>query len=266
MSDTSVAETSEDPVRAVASAFPIADRKAWIALLGMAIIFAGGFIWLAFGQAPQTVRADGIVVPARGFVDVGIDLDGTLDELLVSPGDMVTEGDVVARLVRGEQSVDVNAPTTGTVASILERIGGATSPGQPILTMSSTTDAEVVVAFIPATFGSIVKAGMPALVAISTYPESQYGTITGTVVTSSTLPVTEERIDLLVGGNDALVRFFAEAGPVLEIAVRLDPDPSAASGYRWTIGRGPDEALTVGTLATVSVIIEDGSPLTRLLQ
>ena len=79
-------------------------------------------------------------------------------------------------------------------------------------------------------------------------------------------PATDERINLLVGGNQALVRHFAQTGPVLEVRVRLEPDPSAASGYRWTFGRGPDEHLQAGTLATVSIVTAHRSPLSRVLR
>lgn len=257
---------ADDPEAAVAEAFPVTDRKAWLALLGIAVIFLGGFVWLVFGQAPQTVRAEGIIVPDRGFIEVGRYIDGTVTQLPVSPGDTVRQGQLVAQLSVGTGLVDLTAPADGTIATILERIGGPTVPGEPVLTMSAATDAEVAVAFVPAQTGHVVKPGMEALVGIATYPESQFGTLRGTVVSVSTLPATDERINLLVGGNQALVRHFAQTGPVLEVRVRLEPDPSAASGYRWTFGRGPDEHLQAGTLATVSIVTAHRSPLSRVLR
>lgn len=262
---STTAATTLDVERAVAEAFPVTDRKAWIAVLGIAVIFLGGFVWLIFGQAPQTVRALGIIVPERGFVDVGRDVDGTLTELHVSPGDSVLEGDVVAQISGRSGLVDLTAPTDGVIATILERIGAPTFPGEPILTMSADSDAEIAVAFVPAQAGSAVTAGMEALVGIGKYPESQFGTLRGTVVAVSTLPATEERINLLVGGNQALVSHFAETGPVLEVRVRLERDPSAPSGYRWTIGQGPDGPIEAGALATVSVVVSHTSPLGRIL-
>ncbi len=260
-------ETREDdPAKAVASAFPVTDRKAWIAILGMALILAGAFVWLALGQVPQTVRGDAIVIPARGFVDIGQDSEGVVAEILVVPGQQVREGDVVARVDVESQRQDVRAPDDGTIATILERVGGTTAPGQPLMTMSYSNEAEMVVGFVPADTGSVVREGMPALVAIATFPESQYGTMTGTVTNVSTLPATTDRVDLLVGGNDALVGYFTAKGPVLEVTVRLDPDPASATGYYWTIGTGPDQALTVGTLAQVTVLTSEGSPLGRFLQ
>ena len=212
------------------------------------------------------MRAEGIIVPDRGFIEVGRYIDGTVTQLPVSPGDTVRQGQLVAQLSVGTGLVDLTAPADGTIATILERIGGPTVPGEPVLTMSAATDDEVAVAFVPAQTGHVVKPGMEALVGIATYPESQFGTLRGTVVSVSTLPATDERINLLVGGNQALVRHFAQTGPVLEVRVRLEPDPSAASGYRWTFGRGPDEHLQAGTLATVSIVTAHRSPLSRVLR
>lgn len=266
MSAESKATREEDPTRAVASAFPVTDRKSWVAILGMALLLAGAFVWLALGQVPQTVRGDAIVVPARGFIDIAQDAEGVVSEILVVPGEQVTEGDIVARIDRGSQRLDVLAPGDGVIATILERVGGTSAPGQPLMTMSYSNEAEMVVGFVPANTGSIVKAGMPALVALATFPESQYGTMTGTVTNVSTLPATTDRVDLLVGGNDSLVGYFTQAGPVLEITVKLDPDPASTTGYAWTIGNGPDQPLAVGSLAQVTVVTTEGSPLGRFLQ
>lgn len=256
----------QDAGDAVAAAFPVSERKAWIAVVAIALIFAGVFAWLIFGQLPQEVRGDAVIVPSRGFIDVGRGEQGVLGELLVDPGDLVKSGQVVARLETEQGGIDVKAPVAGTIASILERVGGTSAPGQPILTMSSTEEDEVAVSFVPAGAGNNVKPGMRALVALATYPQAQYGTITGTVLEVSTLPVTTDRLDVLMGGNDALVRYFTAQGPMLEVTVQLDRNPASPNGYNWTIGTGPSDAIPVGSLGEVEVIIAEGSPLARFLR
>lgn len=265
MSQQGPATDQVDAGAAVAEAFPVTDRRGWIAVLGIAIIFAGVLGWMAFGQLPQEVRGDAVIIPTGGFVDVGRDEVGTVSQLLVAPGDAVAAGGTVARLASPRGLVDVTAPVDGTIANIFERIGGTTAPGQPLMTMSATTDGECAVAFLPAGAGNTVQVGMEARVALASYPQSQYGTIDGTVSSVSTLPVTTERLEVVLGGNDSLVRFFVEQGPLIEVTVTLDPDPASATGYDWTIGEGPDRPVPVGSLGEVSVIIADGSPLTRFL-
>ena len=254
------APRTPDAGEAVGAAFPITDRKGWVALLGIAVVFAGIVAWLAFGQLPQEVRGDAVIVPTDGFIDVGRDDDGPVTALYVAPGDSVQEGDVVARLAGASGPIDVTAPTTGTIANILERVGGSSDPGRPIMTMSSATTGERAVAFLPAGVGNTVKVGMPARVAIAEYPQAQFGTMTGTVVSVATLPVTTERLDVVMGGNDALVRYFVAQGPMIEVNVQLEPDPTSPSGYNWTIGTGPDQPIDVGSLGQVSVLIAEGSP------
>lgn len=265
MAATSGATDQVDAGAEVAQAFPVTDRKGWIAVLGIAIVFAGVLGWMAFGQLPQEVRGDAVIIPAGGFVDVGRDQVGTISELLVAPGDQVAANEPVARVRTPRGTVDVTAPVDGTIATIFERVGGTTDPGQPLMTMSATKDGERAVTFLPAGSGNTVQIGMDARVAIASYPQSQFGTIDGTVVAISTLPVTTERLEVVLGGNDSLVRYFVDQGPLIEVTVTLDPDPASATGYEWTIGTGPDRPIPVGSLGEVSVIIADGSPLTRFL-
>lgn len=263
------AAASKDAGEEVAAAFPITDRKAWIAVLGIALLFAGVVGWITFGQLPQEVRGNAVILPTQGFIDIGRDEVGAVSEILVAPGDAVTQGQVVARVETASGSADVTAPAAGTIASILERIGGTTSPGLPLMTMSATqglaTD-EVATAFVSAPAASSIDIGMPARVALLSYPQAQYGTITGTVAAVSTLPVTQERLDVLMGGNSALVAYFSGQGPVAEVTIALDADPDSATGYNWTIGTGPDREIAVGDLGEVSVITAEGSPLSRILR
>ena len=254
-----------DAGAAVAEAFPVTDREGWIAVLGIAIVFVGVVGWMLFGQLPQDVRGDAVIIPTSGFVDVGLEQVGTVSELLVAPGDQVAANAVVARVQTPRGLVDVAAPVEGTIATVFERIGGTTAPGQPLMTMSAATDGERAVTFLPAGSGNTVRIGMDARIALAAYPQAQFGTIDGTVASVSTLPVTTERLEVVLGGNDSLVRYFVDQGPLIEVTVALDPDPTSATGYEWTIGTGPDRRIPVGSLGEASVIIVGGSPVTRFL-
>lgn len=263
MAATSGATDQVDAGAEVAQAFPVTDRKGWIAVLGIAIVFVGVVGWMAFGQLPQEVRGDAVIIPTSGFVDVGRDQIGAVSALLVAPGDQVAANAVVARVQTPRGLVDVTAPVEGTIANIFERVGGTTSPGQPLMTMSASADGERAVTFLPAGSGNAVQIGMDARVALAAYPQSQFGTIDGKVASVSTLPVTTERLEVVLGGNDSLVRYFVDQGPLIEVTVALDPEPASATGYDWTIGEGPDRPIPVGSLGEASVIIADGSPLAR---
>lgn len=261
-----VAETTAaDPADAIAARLPVTDKRAWSLLIAIALLVLAGVVWAVLGRAPETVRGPGMLVPTDGFVEVGTLVSGRVSELLVNPGDPIRAGQPVAFLTTPDgESQEVRAPVDGSVATVVVRQGGTTESGTPLLTLDPARGGNVAVGFLPAEQGARVRVGMPALVSVASLPQAQYGYLKGTVKAVALLPVTADRVELLTGGNARLPEFFMAAGPVIEVTVTLDPDPSTPTGYAWTTGDGPDADLSTGTLAQVSVVLSDSAPLQRL--
>ncbi len=263
-------ETTHDPEAAepadlVAAALPVTTRRAWLLLAAIALVIVAGLVWTIFGRAPETITGRAMIVPTGGFVDVGTDLAGTVSDVLVDPGQSVRAGTPVATLLtESGTTVKLLASVDGVIATIVAKQGGITDPGSPILTIDPDAGGNIAVAFLPAEQGARVRTGMPALVALASLPQSQYGYITGTVTAVSQLPVTSDRVMLLVGGNEQLPTYFMSAGLVVEVTVALDVDAATPTGYAWTIGDGPDTQVTTGTLADVAVVLSDASPFARI--
>lgn len=256
-----------DPADAIAAQLPATDRRGWMMLIAVALLVVAGLLWAVLGRAPETVSGSGMIVPSQGFVDVGTSVSGSVTEVLVSPGQEVRMGEPVATLVSDDGAVErILATVPGTVATIIARQGGLTEPGVPLLTLDPSTGAEVAVGFLPAEQGGLVRVGMPALVSVSAFPQSQFGYITGTVEAVALLPATPDRIQLLVGGNGELPEYFTSSGPVVEVTVSLDVDADNASGYAWTTGDGPSGEIFTGELASVSVVLSEGSPIERIVR
>lgn len=256
--------SATDPVEVISARLPTTDRRGWALLAAVALLILAGLLWAALSRSPVTVTGAGMIVPVGGFVDIGTSVSGSVTEVRVSPGDEVANGQVVATIRSDDGSIDeIISRVAGSVATIVARQGGVTQPGAPLLTIDPYS-TDVAIGFLPAAQGGQVRVGMPALVAVSSFPESQYGFITGTVRSVAQLPVTFDRIQLLVGGNEQLPGFFTASGPAVEVSVTLDTDPTNASGYAWTTGNGPDRAVSTGELASVSVVVSDSSPLERI--
>ncbi|MEI8334436.1 MAG: HlyD family efflux transporter periplasmic adaptor subunit [Chloroflexota bacterium] len=256
-----------DPTREVAQRLPITDRPSWLILLGLGLLVVAGIAWAVFGSAPDAVTGHGMVVPAEGFVEVGTELQGTVIAVDVLPGDEVQAGSVVARIRTDEgEPVTVTTPVDGRVATVLVRAGGVTDRGTALLTVEPSGSELVVVAFVAAGPGKRVQPGMPALVGLASVPRSQYGMLEGRVEAVSPVPVSPERVILIVGGNVSLAEYFLTEGPVLEVTVSLKDDATTPSGYAWTTGQGPSSAVTPGTLGEVSVVVSDEAPLQRIVR
>jgi len=256
-----------DPAAEVAGRLPITDRPSWLILAGLGVLVVAAIVWAVFGSAPDVVTGRGMVVPAQGFVEVGTELQGTVIAVDVAPGDTIASGMVVARLrTDAGEDVTVTSPTAGRVATVLVRAGGVTDRGTALITIEPDASDLVVVGFVAAGPGKRVVPGMMAHVGLSSVPRSQYGMIEGRVEAVSPVPVSPERVILLVGGNASLVDYFIDQGPILEVTIALKSDESTPSGYAWTTGQGPPSEVTPGTLADVSVVISDAAPIERILR
>ncbi len=254
-----------EPADLVAAALPVTDRRTWLLLAAIALVIVAGLVWTVFGRAPETITGPGMIVPTGGFIEIGTELAGTVSDVLVDPGQSVRAGTPVATLITTSgTTLKILASADGVIATIVAKQGGITDPGSPILTLDPDAGGNVAAAFLPAEQGARVRTGMPALVALASLPQSQYGYITGTVTAVSRLPVTADRVMLLVGGNEQLPSYFMSSGLVVEVTVTLDEDPATPTGYAWTIGDGPDTQVTTGTLADVAVVLSDASPFARI--
>ena len=265
--DPSAPRDPRDPSAEVAGRLPITDRPSWLILFALVLLVAAGIAWAVYGRTPDAVTGPGMVVPSEGFVEVGAELQGTVESVDVLPGDLVEAGAVVARIrtVAGE-SVTVTSPLAGTIATVLVRAGGVTDRGTALLTVAPSGSRPVVAAFVPAGPGKRIAPGMPARISLASAPRSQFGTLMGRVQAVSPVPVPPERVTLIVGGNLSLADYFLTGGPVLEVTVTLDRDATTPTGYRWTTGDGPPTAVSLGTLTEVAVIVSESAPLQYILK
>ena len=256
-----------DPAAEVAARLPITDRPSWLILVGLALLVLSGFVWSVLGSAPDIVSGRGMVVPADGFVEVGAALEGTVSEVAVQPGDAVTAGMIVAKMrTDAGEDVVLSSPVDGRVATVLVRAGSVTNRGTALLTIEAADAGLEVVGYVSAGPGKRVVPGMRVHVGLGSVPRAQYGMLEGTVTAVSPVPVSPERVVLVVGGNATLAEYFLSQGPVLEITVALQADFSTATGYAWTTGLGPDGDVSPGTLAEVSVVVLEASPLEWILR
>ncbi len=70
--------------------------------------------------------------------------------------------------------------------------------------------------------------------------------------------MTREQLMAVLGDNTALADYVLSAGPVQEITVDLNT-ADTSSGYAWTIGEGPDFAISSSTMAQVAVVVSQRS-------
>ncbi len=252
-----------DPAAVVDQRAASLGRPLLVALIGLCLVVAAIVVWALFGRVPQTVSGFGYVVPAQGFTEVGTMLSGIVETVGVQPGQRVIQGEELLRVeIEGGDVESIRSPVDAIITEVVAISGRITEAGDPMVYLQPADAALVVKTFIAVRDSHTINVGAPAEVSPAVAPRAaQYGVIRGTVTDLSPTPVSAERINYIVGDNASLVDYFLASGPVVEVTVELLQDPSTPSGYRWSIGQGPDLEINAGSLGTVTVLLRDSSVL-----
>lgn len=160
--------------------------------------------------------------------------------------------------------IDILATEAGTVSDLLVRPGSVVTPGQRIVNLRNDSSELVVLLFAPLDQGKRIHTGMQVRVSPSTVREEDHGDMLGRVRHVSAGSVTEGEIEEMLGNPD-LVKVFLEGGqyagaPIL-VEVRLERDLSTVSGYKWTSRHGPPFVVAANTFCQGSVVTSQQRPI-----
>jgi HlyD family secretion protein len=213
----------------------------------------------------STVICSGLLVPGR-LVDVTSPGSGKIDKVYVDAGDMVRQGQLLARL---DANRAVLAPADGIVLAREIETGQVVAVGTSAPTLFRI-GAELDVMKLDAPVGLADAAklaiGQRAAVQIDLHPQDVF---TGTVVQidSAPTPNTNPRVTLAVANDSLELRPGMSATAVIETAVRTGVllAPTSALQFRanpsrttvWKIALG--STRTTPTEVDVRVGISDGA-------
>lgn len=195
---------------------------------------------------------------------------GQILEILIKPGEIVHEGEVVARLQPVQTypqtaRVDVVAPFTGTVSHLEARPGQIVQVGDPLAALSASDSDLKAILYLPVDQGKRVRPQMLVRLSPSTADESEYGYILGKVLTVASYPADHGDM-MAVLGNEDLVKFFLGDGSIyqtapIKVVVGMERDLSTPSGYVWSSGKGPNFGLGSGTVCRANVVVDSNRPI-----
>jgi HlyD family secretion protein len=81
---------------------PVTDGRGWVALTAVAAVLVCALGWGLVGSIPQNVSGTGILVKSGGVLEVIPVASGQITDVAVAVGEMVSEGQVVARMAQPE--------------------------------------------------------------------------------------------------------------------------------------------------------------------
>lgn len=161
---------------------------------------------------------------------------------------------------RLDENVAVTSPFAGRVLELLVDRGDLVTPGVPILSLESPGDELMALLYVPAATGKLVREGMETRVSPLNVKKEEFGYLLGQVTRVSSFPATPRGMLRRLGNQKLVDRLMGEGAPI-QVEVRLRADPSTPSGFTWSSSRGPDLAITSGTLAIGSVVVRQERPI-----
>jgi len=159
-----------------------------------------------------------------------------------------------------ERDSRVISPIDGQVFEIKVSPGSVLAPGTPVVAMQSEGTGLEPIVYVPADRGKDIQPGMEVRIEPSTAKREEFGTMIGTVASISEFPVTPEGMAAVLH-NEALAKRFSGKGAPYAVVVQLQRDTKAASGYRWSSGKGPPIRLSTGTLVRAEVTTREQPPI-----
>ena len=78
----------------------VTNPRGWLLLLGVGALLATALVWGVLGSVPERIAGQGIMIRSGGVLEVEAPGDGRVTDVAVRVGDVVSEGQVVARIAR----------------------------------------------------------------------------------------------------------------------------------------------------------------------
>ena len=220
-----------------------------------------GLLWLFAGQLAVKVSATGIIVNPPGNVEVYSLASGTVGVELLDAGEIVLAGQKVGSVVTPEgDEFAVLSPIDGTVVSLSTMEFALIGQGEPLMTIAPNSSPMIGIVFVPVGAMSGMVPGLQVEISPTTTDITQAGFISGVVSKIDPLPVTQERLRLIVG-DSGIEEALLAMGPVQELYIALDEDPAAPLGLSWS-GAGPTftDDVTSGTIVNAKIVLRNQTP------
>jgi HlyD family secretion protein len=162
------------------------------------------------------------------------------------------------------QASEIVSTIRGRVISILTDKGKVVHQGDPIAAVQPVSSSLSFQLYVSALKGKKVDPGMKAQITPSTVKRDEYGYMLGNVIEVSQYPVSSQAM-MSVLNDDELVKSLTSTGPVISVRIEPVPDPSTASGFKWSSQKGATVTVNSGTLGSADVVVREQPPITLVV-
>lgn len=242
--------------------------KSWLALLALGVLLITAVTWSIAGRIPVEVSGAAILLNSGGVKNIVAIEPGQLTTLHVASGQLVEQEQLLAEItpLGATEAVSIASPYNGRILELKADEGSLINLGDSLASLELIGEGiePEVVMYIAAADGKRIEPGMAVKIAPITAQIEAYGFLLGEVKSVSDFPATYLGI-LRTLGSDELIQALGITDAPLEVRIALLPDEQTPSGYRWSSSSGPDFAISSGTLASATIIVDSQRPINLVL-
>ncbi len=243
----------------------VTDRRGWIALIALISLVVAAIVWSIFGSLPVMMKANGVLFREDGVEEIFAPQNGQISDLKVKTGDSVKAGQIVAVFKSGQgSSVDITAPTAGTVLDTPVRKDSAVESGTTLLKIELTSKPLKGMILLPLVEGKRLQQGAKVQITPSNVRSQEHGYLMGKVVAVSPYPATSESLFDQLKSRE-LVQMLSSGGAVIRADVELEKDSGTVSGFKWSTPKGPPYQMTGATLFSANLVVGEQRPISLVL-
>ena len=260
--------------------------KGAVFTLLLAVCAAVFGVWLVFGTVYETLSVSGVIWPAEDNGSVFACAGGVVTKTIVSPGDQVSTGDILAiipqetllaklqagkgsgmeeeELARLYEEYDrlsiVRSNVEGVVTSVVSENTYVDSGDQvaAVLPLREGGNNNMLTAFIPSHQSGLVELGMEAQVMPAFAPREKYGYIEGYISGISPYPVTGQSI--MDTSSELFLPEFNERESYIRLEITLASDGDTQSRLKWSDPGSGDVDVSIGTVCGADIVVKKCSP------
>ena len=281
----------------------VTNSVSWMLLTAILIFIGSIILWSIFGAF--TVKADGmgLIMDSAGVADIYHIAGGKVTDIYVSRGDVVKNGDLIARIVQAERYADtaiaqhsiglvgndreaaskayeydakraeqmlmeeVYSDYDGVVDDIKVARGAMISGSTPICSVRLTQNNGELsgIFYIPVDKGKRVEPGMTIQLMPNGVDVSESGSLLGVVRSVSQYPVSVQSVQKNIGNSQMAQWFFEQQkSSLMEVRFDLVKNSDDTSGFLWTSQVGDHKPISPGSFCKGSIVIERKPPIEKV--
>lgn len=260
--------------------------KATIFTVLLILCTAAFAMWLFFGTVYETVTVKGAIWPPKNSGGVHTVYGGTVSKTIVSEGDIVQAGDMLAIIPQSDILEEINEKKQDGASDeelkklydeynkrsvIYSSIDGAVTyivdensylfegdTVASILPYDKDGNNKILTAFIPSDSSGFITLGMDVQVMPEFASREEYGYIKAYISNIQSYPLTGKTV-VETGGN-LLGNLIDNSKSYTCIEITLIPDMTSHSGVKWSNPESGDLNIAIGTVCTADIVVKKCHP------